>query len=131
MTTFSWALCLFLMALPLDMHSESKQKPPDASQFSILGVTVGEDNLATLQSKLGPVKKCRAKEHDGVEIAGYVAATENIIFEFGEVGGGDVTAFSLSLPSQRFGCPMSQLSPQSSGLTTKGGVHLGMTEDEF
>jgi|SRR5665213_72827 len=124
----SWFL---LGVLLLHGPSESKQKPPDFFHFSILDVTIGQDNLATLQSKLGTVKKCRTKEHDGVEIAGYTDSKENLVFEFGEIGGGDVTAFYLSLPSRTTPCPLSRLSPQTPGLTTKGGIHLGMKEQEF
>jgi uncharacterized protein YkuJ len=131
MTAFSQALLLFLAAISLLGSSENKQKPPDSSHFSILSVTIGQDDLAMLQSKLGPVKKCRTTEHDGVEIAGYTYSKENLVFEFGEIGGGDVTAFYLSLPSRTTPCPFSRLSSQTSELTTKGGVHLGMTEQEF
>jgi hypothetical protein len=110
---------------------ESGQKLPDPSQFSILDVTIGQDNLATLQGKLGAVKKCHTNEHDGVDVAGYTDSKESVVFEFGEVGGGDVTGFYLSRPRRTPGCPLSQLSSKISGLATKGGIHLGMTEGDF
>ncbi|HVS89749.1 MAG TPA: hypothetical protein VHF01_16200 [Candidatus Acidoferrum sp.] len=131
MTTLASALCFFLAVLPLLRPRERKEKPPDSSHLSILGVAIGQDNLATLQSKLGPVKKCHTKRHDDVEIAGYTDAKENLVFEFGEIGGGEVTAFYLSLPRSAPSCPLSHLSSEISGLTTKGGIHLGMTEEEF
>ena len=85
--------------------------------------------MATLQSKLGRVEKCRTQER--VSVAGYTNSKEVLVFDFGEVGGGDVTASYLGLPSLKINCPLSQLSVQPSELITKGGVHLGMTEDEF
>jgi len=130
MIALSWTFYL-LSLFQLFQLSETKQKPPDSSHFSILDVTIGRDNLVTLQSKLGTGKKCRAREHDGVEIVGYTDSKQNLVFEFGEIGGGDVTGFYLSLPSQPAHCPVSRLSPQTSGLVTKGGVRLGMTEQEF
>jgi hypothetical protein len=130
MIALSWTFYL-LSLFQVFQLSETKQKPPDSSHFSILDVTIGQDNLVALQSKLGTGKKCRAREHDGVEIVGYTDSKENLVFEFGEIGGGDVTAFYLSLPSRTTPCPLSRLSTQTSGLVTKGGVHLGMTEQEF
>ena len=109
--------------------SEDRSKPPDPQHFSILGLTIGADNIETLQTKLGPVKKCHTREN--VSVAGYANSKEVLIFEFGEVGGGDVTAFYLGPPSQKVSCPLSQLSSQNSELVTKGGVHLGMTVDDF
>jgi hypothetical protein len=122
---------VLLSLLQIFQVSGGKKKPPDSSQFSILDLTIGEDNLDSLQSKLGVSKKCRAIEHDGVEIVGYTDSKESLVFEFGEIGGGDITAFSLSLPSRRSPCPLSRLSTQTSALATRGGVHLGMTEQEF
>jgi len=110
---------------------ESDQKPPDPSHFSILNVTIGQDNLTTLQSKLGTTKRCHTNEHDGVDIAGYTNSKENVVFEFGEVGGGDITGFYLSGPRRTLGCPLSPLPSNISALTTKGGIHLGMTEGDF
>lgn len=111
--------------------AENGQKPPDPSHFSILDVTIGQDNLTTLQSKLGAVKKCHTSEHDGVDIAGYTDSKENVVFEFGEVGGGDVTGFYLSSSRSTLSCPPSHLPSKISGLTTKAGIHLGMRQEEF
>jgi hypothetical protein len=132
MTPLSWTLCFLLPVLQLLQFPEGKQKPPSDSHFAVLNIVIGKDNLRTLQDKLGPTKKCRTKAHDGVAIAGYAGSNEDIVFEFGEGGGGDVTAFFLSLHGPRkIGCPLSELSMPSSTLTTSGGVHLGMTEQEF
>jgi hypothetical protein len=130
MIALSWTFYLLSLFQPFQL-SETKRNPPDSSHFSILEITIGKDNLVTLQGKLGTGKKCRAREHDGVEIVGYTDSKENLVFEFGEIGGGDVTAFYLSLPSRLTPCPLSRLSAQTSGLVTRGGVHLGMTEQEF
>lgn len=102
---------------------------PDAHQFIIEGVTIGEDNLDTLQRKLGPTKICHTKEH--VSVAGYRNSNEELIFEFSEVGGGDITAFYLRPSSRPSNCPLSDLKSNSSQLLSQGGVHLGMTEEEF
>lgn len=125
------ALLFFVWTIRCFAFPESGQKPPDPSHFSILDVTIGQDNLATLQGKLGAVMKCHTNEHDGVDIAGYTDSKENIVFEFGEVGGGDVTGFYLSRPGRSLGCSLSRLPSKISGLTTKGGIHLGMTEAGF
>lgn len=71
-----------LLAVPMN-----SQKSPDPSHLSVVGVTIDQDNLATVQTKLGPVKKFRTNEHDGVDIAGYRGSTNDVVFEFGEVGG--------------------------------------------
>ncbi len=122
-------LYFFLGVLPWLMSPTNGQKPPDASNFSILGVTIDQDNLATLQKKLGPVKKCHITEHG--DIAGYTDSKENVVFEFGEIGGGEVTGFYLSSHRQATGCPLSPLPSRIVELTTKAGVHLGMTQQEF
>lgn len=131
MTTVCRSLCVFLILLQPHLWSASKEKPPNDSHFSIREITIGKDNFQTVQNKLGPTKKCHTKEHDGVEVAGYTDSKENLVFEFGEIGGGDVTAFYLSLPSRTTSCPLSRLPSQTSGLTTKAGIHLGMTKQEF
>ena len=131
MTTLSRTLCVFLTLLQPSQYSVGKEKPPSDSHFSILHITIGKDNFQTVQDKLGPAKKCHAKWHDGVEIVGYADTSEELIFEFGEIGGGDVTALSLSLPSRTTGCPPSPLSARASHLATDGGVRLGMTAQEF
>jgi hypothetical protein len=110
--------------------AESKQRPPAPPHFSILDVAIGYDNFATLQSKLGPVKRCHTKEHDGVEIAGYTNSQENLVFEFGHAGGGDVTGFYLGRGLE-VGCPLSQLPAKTLSLATNAGVHLGMTREQF
>lgn len=128
---FARAVCFFLGLLLLSALPVSSQKPPDPSHFSVVGVTIGQDNLATLQSKLGPVKKCRTKEHDGVDIAGYTDSTNDVVFEFGEVGGGEVTGFYLTRPHRSLGCSFAHLPSTISELTTTGGIHLGMAKEEF
>lgn len=131
MIALSWTLGVLLPFFQLLQLSEGQQKPPSDSHFAILNVVIGKDNLRSLQDKLGPTKKCRTKVHDGVAIAGYAGSNEDVVFEFGEAGGGDVTAFFLSLHGRKIGCPLSELSIPSSSVTTNGGVHLGMTEQEF
>jgi hypothetical protein len=102
---------------------------PDDSQFTIQGVTIGQDNFTSLQAKLGSVKLCHTRRH--VEIAGYRNANEEVIFEFGEVGGGDITGFYLRPKGRSRECPSSDLSADAHKLSTKGGVRLGMGEDDF
>jgi hypothetical protein len=109
----------------------SKEKPPNDSHFSIRQITIGKDNFQTVQDKLGPAKKCHTKRHDGVDVLGYADPDETLVFEFGEIGGGDVTAFSLSLPSRTTECPLSPLPAGVPHLATDGGVRLGMTHQEF
>jgi len=106
-----------------------KTGPPDGHHLTIEGVTIGQDNLDTLQRKLGPTKMCHTKEH--VSVAGYRNSKEELIFEFSAVGGGDVTAFYLRPSSSPLSCPLSDLKSNSSQLLSKGGIHLGMTEEEF
>jgi hypothetical protein len=130
MATLS-CIFLFLSLLQATQVSDTKQKPPEDSHFSILDIAIGKDNLQTLQNKLGPTKKCQTKQHEGVSIAGYASPDEDVIFEFGDAGGGDVTAFFLALPTRKIGCRLSPLPPRGSPLATHGGVHLGMTEHEF
>ncbi len=102
---------------------------PDESQFTIAGVTIGHDDIASLRAKLGPVRKCHTRHH--VEIAGYSNANEELIFEFGEVGGGDVTAFYLRPKELASECPTSKLQGDLHELSTNGGVHIGMSSDKF
>ena len=106
-----------------------KQGAPDASQFSVLGVTIGRDDITSLRTKLGPVQKCHTRSH--VEIAGYRNADQEVIFEFGEVGGGHVTSFYLRPRVGRAECPESRLPDNISQISTEGRIHIGMTEDEF
>ena len=129
--TILTCIFLFLSLLQPTQVSNSKQKPPVDSHFSVLDVAIGKDNFQTLQHRLGPTRKCQTKEHEGVSIAGYASADEEVVFEFGDAGGGDVTGFFLALPARKTACRLSPLSPQSSPLATKGGAHLGMTEREF
>ena len=131
MTNMCRALCVFVLLLRQHSYSASKEKPPSDSNFSIQKVTIGKDNFQTLQDKLGPTRKCHTTHHDGVDIAGYADSTEALVFEFGEIGGGDVTAFSLSLPNGTAKCPLSRLPTGVSELATNGGVRLGMTDREF
>jgi hypothetical protein len=86
MTTLSW-IFLFLSLVQPAQVSDSKQKPPNDPHFSILNVAIGKDNFQTLQNKLGPTKKCQAKQHEGASIAGYASPDEDVIFEFGDIGG--------------------------------------------
>ncbi len=122
------AIFFMLAGFSMLQVSKRQEKAPDPSQFSIVGVTIGQDNLQSLLSKLGPTKKCHTAGH--VEIAGYIDSKENLVFEFGEVGAGDVTAFYLSIPGKALGCPLSPLRFETSALKTRAGIHLGMTEEE-
>lgn len=131
MTTVCQAVCVFLILLQPHQDWGSKEKPPNDSHFSIRQITIGKDNLQTLQAKLGPTKKCNTKHHDGVAVAGYADSAEALVFEFGEIGGGDVTAFFLSLPGETTECPLSPLPAGVSHLTTNGGIRLGMTDQQF
>jgi hypothetical protein len=131
MITVYRALCVFLILLQPHQDLGSKEKPPNDSHFSIRQITIGKDNFKNLQDKLGPTKKCHTKRHDGVDVAGYADPEETLVFEFGEIGGGDVTAFSLSLPSGTTECPLSPLPAGVSHLATNGGIRLGMTGEEF
>src|SRR5437660_1710579 len=106
-----------------------KTGPPDGHQLTIEGVTIGEDNLDTVQRKLGPTKMCHTKEH--LSVAGYRNSKEELIFEFSEVGGGDVTAFYLQPSGSPLSCPPSDLKSNSSQLLSQAEIHLGMTEAEF
>ncbi len=131
MRTLLRALCIYLVLLQPYPYLASKEKPPGDSHFAILNITIGKDNLQTVQDKLGPTKKCHTKHHDGVDIAGYTDTNETLVFEFGEIGGGDVTAFFLSMPSRTTECPLSPLPARGSNLATNAGIHLGMIEQEF
>ena len=128
MNILASAICFLLASFSLLQLPKHQEKAPDPSKFSIVGVTIGQDNLQSLLRKLGPAKKCHTAGH--VEIAGYTDSKENLVFEFGEVGAGSVTAFYLSLPGKPVGCPLSALPADISALSTKGGIHLGMTEEE-
>ncbi len=131
MTIVCRALCVLLVLFQPHQYSTSKGKPPSDSHFSIRHVTIGKDNFQTIQKELGPTKKCHTKQHDGVDVAGYADPDESLVFEFGEIGGGDVTAFFLSVPSRTTECPLSPLPAGVSHLATNGGVRLGMTDREF
>jgi hypothetical protein len=132
---FKGPIMTFLLALLALFQSsqgvptaKEQQRPPTNLQFSILGVTVGEDNLKTLQKKLGPTTRCRDGEH--AYIAGYTNSREDLIFEFGEVGAGDITGFYIRPAQRPMRCSLSPL-PSGSGLKTAGGVHLGLARAEF
>jgi hypothetical protein len=131
MTTLCHALCIFLTFFQLPPYLANKEKPPGDSHFSVLHIIIGKDNFQTVQEKLGPTKKCHTKHHDGVDVAGYADPNEALVFEFGEIGGGDVTGFFLSRPSHATECPLSPLPARFSNLATNGGIRLGMTEQEF
>jgi hypothetical protein len=118
MMPLTWTFFLLSLLQPPQAF-EAKHKPHASSQFSILNVTIGSDSLATLQTNLGKANKCRSKDYD----------KENLVFEFGEIGGGDVTAFYLSRSSRATPCALSPFSPRT--LTTKGGIHLGMLAQDF
>jgi hypothetical protein len=109
--------------------SGQQQGSPDPSHFTVLGITVGRDDIKTLDAKLGSVKKCHTHRH--MQIAGYRNATEEVTFEFSEVGGGDVTGFCLGATHAKQECPLSQLPLSFSIVSTAGGVHLGMSEEDF
>jgi hypothetical protein len=129
-TALNRTFYVFLL-LQLSQPWAEKPNPPSDSHFSILDVTIGKTNSRAIQDKLGPAKECHSKRHDGVEFVGYANANEELVFEFGEIGGGDVTGFSVSLPGRTTGCPLSPLPPRVSHLATKGGVRLGLTQQEF
>jgi hypothetical protein len=124
-----YVLNAFLLVLPVVPIEKQRKQPPDTLHFSVLKITIGKDTFATLQDKLGPVGKCHAKGH--VSVAGYTNSKEDLVFEFSEVGAGDVTAFYLRPSQQVPSCSFSHLPTQISEIATAGGVHLGMTEDEF
>jgi len=121
--------CVVLMLLCILPAQRQKSRPPEVSQLTILGVTVGEDNLETLQKKFGAVKQCHTEEH--VSTAGYKNSKQELIFEFSEVGGGDITGFYLKLADGASSCALSILPANAQKLVTEGGVHLGMKEEEF
>jgi hypothetical protein len=129
MKIWAYVLSAFLLVFPGLPNQRQKEQPPDTSHLSVLGLTIGKDTLASLQDKLGPVKKCHTNEH--VSVAGYTNGKEDLIFEFSEVGGGNVTAFYLRPSQQVPTCPLSRLPSQTSEVATKGGIHLGMAEVEF
>jgi hypothetical protein len=129
MRTTKSLLFVVLTVLPTLAPQGHKARPPGSSHFSILGVTIGQDTLETLESKLGTVKQCDSR--DNASIAGYTDSKEDLIFVFGEVGGGEVTAFYLTPRERAPNCPLSPLPRESSGLTTRGGIHLGMPEEQF
>ncbi len=128
MKSIMLALFAFLQTSQVVPTAKEEQRPPKNLQFSILGITVGEDNLKTLQKKLGPTTRCRDGEH--AYIAGYTNSREDLIFEFGEVGAGDITGFYIRPAQRPMRCSLSPL-PSSSGLKTAGGVYLGLTRAEF
>jgi hypothetical protein len=130
MTALNRTLFVFLL-FQLSQPWSEKPNPPSDSHFSIPDVTIGKTNFQAIQDKLGPAKKCHSKRHDGVEFIGYANANEELVFEFGEIGGGDVTGFSVSSPGRTTGCPLSPLPPRVSPLATKGGVRLGLAQQEF
>jgi len=131
MATLRLPFLVLLTVLRLVLPVASNEKPPADSQFSILRVTVGKDDFQTLQDKLGPTKKCHVSDHDGFDLAGYSDSAGTLVFEFAEIGGGDVTAFSLGPPTRAVACRLSPLRPEHLQLVTGGGVRLGMTEQEF
>jgi hypothetical protein len=106
-----------------------QQGPPDDSQFTALGITIGRDDIGTIREKLGSASKCHARGH--VEVTVYRNTSEEVIFEFGEVGGGDVTGFRFRPIHRPSECPPSKLPASVSRISTAGGVYLGMKEDEF
>jgi hypothetical protein len=121
---------LLLVFGPME-PSRAQHKPPEASHFLVLGVKIGEDSYESLQSKLGEVTKCHTPEH--ITIAGYKNSKEQLVFEFSEVGGGDITGFSIRprAKDSHESCPLSPLRGETSELTTGGGIRLGITEKEF
>lgn len=124
-------LTLLILTVVHPTASCAGQKPPDAVHFSILGVKIGEDSLESIENKLGKVTKCRINGH--ISIAGYTSSKEELIFEFSEVGGGDITGFYIhasSVPSHD-GCTLSRIPEGVSNFNTGGGIHLGMTAKEF
>ena len=131
MTARFLLLCIFVTCIPCVGVSESRKQSLKPNHFSILCITIGKDNLKTLETKLGAVQKCGGTEHDGVDIAGYTISGKKLVFEFGKLGGGDVTGFYVSSLPAAPDCPLSQLPPRISKLATDAGVRLGMTEKDF
>lgn len=102
---------------------------PDRLQTTIWGVTIGVDNLRTVQDKLGPTEECHVSEH--LTTLGYVVGGQSLLFEFSDVGAGDVTGFILRRSERKRGCVLSPLKGPSPRPKTDGGVHLGMKREEF
>ncbi|HLK04633.1 MAG TPA: hypothetical protein VKT53_09355 [Candidatus Acidoferrum sp.] len=121
------AILVALVVVPISATNEQSQKQPDNSQFAILGVVIGQDDLGTLEKKLGPSKRCHTKEH--VSIVGYTSGEVDLVFEFSEVGGGDITGFYLDHASHLPNCSFSHLGTKV--LATVGGTYLGMKEEAF
>jgi hypothetical protein len=125
------ALATLILVLGSAEPSWAEHKVPGAEHFQILGVRIGEDSYESLQNKFGEVAKCHSQAH--IAIAGYKNSKEELVFEFSEVGGGDITGFYLRprVESLHEGCPLSLLPGGLSEITTGGGVRLGMTGKEF
>jgi hypothetical protein len=102
---------------------------PDDSQVTLSGVMVGRDTLKTVQEKFGPSKPCVVSEH--LTKLGYIVGNETLLFESSDIGGGDITGFVLRLSETPPGCNLSSPRTSIESLKTDGGVHLGMTRDEF
>ena len=111
MIALSWTFYLLSLS-QLFQLSETKQKPPDSPQFSILDVTIGQDTLVTLQKKLGTGKKCRGSEHEGVEIVGYTDSKENLVFDSAKL-------VVVTSPDSILVCPVSRLIVRSLGYPHK------------
>ncbi len=123
------ATLLTVVSDPMSATDKRRLKPPDDSQLVILGVVIGQDDLGTLQEKLGPSQRCHTKEH--VSIVGYTVGNVDLVFEFSEVGGGDVTGFHLSHGLHVPNCSFSTLQAKALIPATAGGTHLGMEEIAF
>jgi hypothetical protein len=109
--------------------SLSAATEPDDSQLALSGVIVGRDTLKTVQDKFGPSKPCVVSEH--VTKLGYIVGNETVLFESSDIGGGDITGFVLRLSEAQPKCNLSSPRTGIADLRTDGGVHLGMTRDEF
>jgi hypothetical protein len=124
-------LVALVLILGSTEQSWGEHGTPGAEQFHILGIRIGVDNYESLQSKLGAVAKCRTPEH--ITTSGYKNSKEEVVFEFSEVGGGDITGFYVR-PSTEIlheECPRSALPAGLSEIATGGGVQIGMNERNF
>lgn len=108
-----------------------EEQRPSPVHFTILEVTIGKSDFAGLQKALGPAKLCEWEE-EHTAVARYEFGGEELLFEFSDVGGGTVTAFYFGPPGQMGPpCAASALTRTTKTLSTSGGVHLGMKDDEF
>lgn len=125
-----WLLSFSAVVLSACMAQGQKDQRPDGRHFAVLDVIIGKTDFAGLQQRLGPVKQCRVEE-EHTSIARYQLDKEELVFEFSVVGGGTVTGFYFGPPGWMEPCPPSPLPSRVKGVSTSGGVHLGMKDAEL